>query len=249
MKNETSTNRKRNCPIGRAFNHKGVIVKLLCGNWACPNCGKKNARLWAWRVRINIKANGETAWFWTLTLGSKFTDLKSAFSAIPSLWDRFRKIIQRETEGDFSYVAFVEGQPKRGGMPHFHIISMTKSPRRLKDIAVQAGFGFQAKESRVDGPEASSYVAKYATKAGDHFPRNLRRVRASRGWAKLPPYEGDPLLVKARTETLSTYLMRVHDICEVDLDTLYERWNYYEPDDSDNRNAPGDPVQQPIDKA
>lgn len=159
-------------------------------------------------------------------MGSSYRDAQVAFSAIPKLWDTFRKIIQRKTEGTFDYCAFIEGQPKRGGMPHFHIISLTKSPGRLKDLAVKAGFGFQAKESRIDGPKAASYVAKYSTKSGENFPANLRRVRASRGWAKLPPYAGYPLIVKSRNETTTDYLLRVHEITGVGMDDLFDRWQY-----------------------
>lgn len=215
---------KSACPTGFAFDHKGSLVKLLCGKWNCPHCGRVNARMWAWRVRIQIKSNGDTAYFWTLTMGSAFLDAQTAFQALPKLWDTFRKIVQRNTVGVFDYCAFVEGQPKRGGMPHFHIISLTKSPRRLKDLAVQAGFGFQAKETRINGPKAAAYVAKYSTKSGENFPSNLRRVRASRGWAKLPPYAGYPLIVKSRNETTTAYLLRVHEITGTGMDDLFDRW-------------------------
>jgi len=214
------------CPTGYAFDHQGVVAKLLCGRWNCPKCGRRNARMWAWRVRIQIKASGDVAYFWTLTMGGSYVDTAVAFQAIPKLWDTFRKLIQRKTTGVFNYCAFIEGQPKRGGMPHFHIISLTKAPARLKDLAVQAGFGFQAKESKINGPKAASYVAKYSTKSGGNFPPGLRRVRASRGWAKLPDYAGYPLIVKARSETVTAYLIRVNEITGVDMDTLYERWSF-----------------------
>lgn len=126
--------------------------------------------------------------------------------------------------GKWEYCAFVEGQPKRGGMPHFHIISLIKAPKRLKDMAMQAGFGHQAKEAVVTSDGAAGYVAKYASKSDEAMPRDFRRVRTSRGWAKLPEYHGMPLIVKARKEFLSEYLLRVSDITGVDLETLQARW-------------------------
>lgn len=90
---------------------------------------------------------------------------------------------------------------------------------------MQAGFGYQAKEVRVTSDGAASYVAKYATKSHETMPRDFRRVRTSQGWAKLPEYHGLPLIVKAREEFLSDYLLRVHEISGVDMETLEARWS------------------------
>lgn len=223
-KRRYSNDKKPKCPTQKAFDHFGKVVNVYCGNWACPRCGKVNARLWAWRVRIHIQSSEGRTYFWTLTLGSKYTTPEQGFKALPKLWDTFRKLIQRAIPGRWEYCAVVEGQPKRGYMPHFHIISLTKAPKRLKDLAVQAGFGHQAKEVAINGAQAASYVTKYSTKGGQAMPKGFRRVRVSQGWPKLPDYHGFPLLVKARNEFTSTYLMRVSDITGVDVDTLWERW-------------------------
>jgi hypothetical protein len=109
-------------------------------------------------------------------------------------------------------------------MPHFHIVSLSKAPYRLKDLAMDAGFGFQALEVKITGPEAASYVAKYASKQHPSTPKGFRRVRASRNWTKLPEYEGKPLIVKSRSESISAFIMRAADETGIDHETLYERW-------------------------
>jgi hypothetical protein len=90
---------------------------------------------------------------------------------------------------------------------------------------MECGFGYQAKESLINGAKAANYCAKYASKTNPATPKGFRRVRASRDWAKLPDYEGDPLLVRARCELLSDYLLRVHWISGVPLDDLLFVWN------------------------
>lgn len=217
--------RDKKCPVGKAFNHQGQVVNLWCGLWACKRCGKVNANLWAWRVRLQIVGDvGTDYYFWTLTMGSRYKTAKQGFQALPKLWDAFRKKAQRKLK-DWLYCAFVEGQTKRGNMPHFHVISNRQAPERLKDMAVRAGFGFQAKEIKVNDKKAASYVSKYASKGNGDMPKGFRRVRASRKWASLPDYEGYPLLVKGRDELLSMYIIRVHDSTGVDIHTLYERWS------------------------
>lgn len=213
----------RKCPICKAFNPGGKIVNVYCGRWDCERCSKINSRMWAWRVRIHIESARGGAFFWTLTLGSKYEAAVDGYRALPRLWDTFRKMVQRIV-GKWEYCAFVEGQPKRSGMPHFHIISLVKAPKRLKDMAMQAGFGYQAKEIAVTSSGAASYVAKYASKQDEAMPRDFRRVRTSRGWARLPTYHGMSLIVKARKEFLSEYLLRVAEITGVDLETLHARW-------------------------
>lgn len=211
------------CPVMKAFNTKGKVVTVYCGLWTCKRCQRKLAQLWAWRVRIHVETSGKPAYFWTLTLRGSVRTPKQGFAALPKLWDTLRKAVQRAV-GRWEYVAFVEGHPKRGNIPHFHIISMSKAPRRIKDLAMYAGFGYQAKEKRVDGAGAASYVAKYASKQHEDTPRNFRRVRASRSWAKLPEGEGDGFIVKAITETLTAYLLRVHELTGIEMETLLQRW-------------------------
>jgi len=212
-----------NCGDLHAFRVDGTVVIVFCGKWSCKRCAKVNANLWAWRVRLYIGETGNGAWFWTFTLGSKYRTRKAGYEALPKLWDTLRKELQRRF-GKWEYCAFVEGQPKRSGMPHFHVISFIKSPIRIKDMAVHVGFGHQAYEEPVSDKKAGFYVAKYASKSDSHMPGGFRRVRTSRGWPKLPPYHGTRFIVKSANESLADYLLRVAEISGVDPDVLERRW-------------------------
>lgn len=214
----------KRCPQFYAFNTDAHLIAVRCGSWYCPHCMKINARHWAWRVNLHITAKHVPAYFWTLTLGRKYKTAADGFAALPGLWDRFRKYIQRLSPGRWEYVAFVEGQPQRGHMPHFHIISLKKEPKRLKDLAVWAGFGYQAKSERITGGKAAAYVAKYASKQSPLTPRGFRRVRASRGWAKLPAKDGEPLIVRAGKESLQDYLERVASETNIPLEDVVSAW-------------------------
>lgn len=211
------------CPTMYAFNTDATVIAVRCGSWYCPNCMKINARQWSWRVSLHISNVGKPAYFWTLTMGRKYKTAEQAYKDLPKLWDRFRKYIKRLHHGKWEYVAFVEGQPHRVDMPHFHIISLIKSPKRLKDIAVWSGFGYEAKEKKVTSAKAAWYVAKYASKQSPSCPRGFRRVRSSAGWAKLPERPGE-LIVRAADEPLQDYLMRVSDVTKAPLDLLIDLW-------------------------
>lgn len=211
------------CPVMKAFNTHGKVVSIYCGKWSCAVCSKRLAAQWAWRVRLHINAHDHKWYFWTFTLGSKYTTSTQGFAALPKLWDGLRKVLQRKYK-KWEYCAFVEGQPNRSYMPHFHVISSVKMHLRIKDFAVSVGFGYQAKEKLVDGPQAGSYVAKYATKQSPSTPKNFRRVRTSKGWTKLPVISLDQLIVKSRNEHTWEYLLRVHDITGVDMKKLQRLW-------------------------
>lgn len=171
-----------------------------------------------------MTARGGPAFFWTLTLGRKYKTAEQGFAALPGLWDRLRKYLSRRYAVRWEYVAFVEGQPSRGHMPHFHVISLQKSPRRIKDVAVWCGFGYEAKEERITSGKAGSYVAKYASKQSPQTPRGFRRVRASQGWTRLPKKSDDCLICQATGESLQQYLSRVADETKVPLDVVVQTW-------------------------
>lgn len=190
---------------------------------------KINARHWSWRVNLHLTQNALTAYFWTLTLGRKYKTAAQGFAALPGLWDRFRKYMSRLNTGKtWEYCAFVEGQPQRGHMPHFHIISTIKCPKRLKDVAVWSGFGYQAKEIKVTTGKAASYVAKYASKQSPKTPKGFRRVRASLGWAQLPRKDGTAIIVRAQKESLQNYLERVAHETAIPLDDVLQEWLHKE---------------------
>jgi len=213
------------CPSFYAFDNEGNLHAVQCGQWSCPTCAKTLSRLWAWRCRLHVEKNGGEAYFWTLTLRGKYRTAAQGYAVLPSLWDNLRKRVQRQFKS-WSYCAFVEGQPQRGDMPHFHVISLRKSPQRLKDLAMECGFGYQAKEKLINSAKAANYCAKYASKVNPATPKGFRRVRASRDWTKLPDYEADPLIVLGKNEFLTDYLLRVNRITGVPMDDLLYLWSY-----------------------
>lgn len=221
------------CIAFYAFNSSGKITPVPCGRWSCEVCAKENARMWAWRARLQLDGDQKQYYFWTFTLGSKYKNAKQGFQAITRLWDTLRKAVQRhyrKVTGDkkaaWDYMAFVEGQTKRGNMPHFHVLSGTPAPYRIKDFAVHCGFGYQATQEKIEGKRAANYVTKYASKGNSDMPKNFRRARVSRQWAKLPPYAGKTLYVKSKAETITDFLIRVHENTGADLDDLWEQWQF-----------------------
>lgn len=90
---------------------------------------------------------------------------------------------------------------------------------------MQAGFGYQATERKVNSGKAANYCAKYASKQSPKTPKGFRRVRASQDWSKLPEGEYDPLLVKSRGEYLHDYFLRVAVATDTKLQVIVDRWD------------------------
>lgn len=214
---------KRKCPSLKAFNTNGSVVAIPCGSWSCPKCSKDNARLWAWRAMLQLDADPRPCRFWTLTMPGGMRSVRDAFDCIPRLWDSFRKEIQRSS-GKWTYLAFVEGQAQRDGMPHFHILTFTVAPYRLKDFAAHIGFGYMAKDLPVVSKAAANYVAKYASKGDGAMPRGFRRVRSSKDWYKLPFVPHAAFIVPAKGEDLVHYLCRVADETGLSVDDVSQKW-------------------------
>lgn len=224
------------CPVMKAFTGKGKVVYVYCGQWTCNRCAKLLAKSWGWRVRIHLEASGRQAYFWTFTLPSTFRSASTGFAALPQIFSRLRETMRKNPE-KWEYCAFVEGQPKRGYMPHFHIISLSRSPRRIKDLAVAVGFGYMATETKVNSGKAAQYCAKYASKQSPVTPKGFRRVRTSKGWAKLPDTPNpEEYIIKSRTEHFWEYILRVHEQTGVDMSLLRDRWELgpFDPTSGEN---------------
>jgi hypothetical protein len=173
----------------------GVVVPIRCKSWACKICAPINAFREAVRVANGMRvlqAEGDTFSFITLTQPPKVKTLSAAYAILPDQWDKFRNRWQyaaRKEGKKVQYAAFVEGQPRRGHMPHFHIIGTALPSRRvIKSWAVKSGFGHQAdcQPLRTDTGVAW-YVSKYSAKASDAamMPKGFRRVRYSEAWPPL----------------------------------------------------------------
>lgn len=214
------------CPYaGRAFNNLGQIITLACDRWSCPYCRQVLAWRWAERVRFGIDlAQPRDPLFWTLTLPGRYVSPENAYRKLPNLWAGIRQTLRRQF-GVFPYCAFVEGQPHRLDMPHFHLITFQWPNGRLKDLAVHCGFGFEADISQVNGPRAARYVSKYASKQPRAMPRNFRRVRVSQDWPRLPQpaYELD-VIYRNKRESVKAYVRRVAVQTGEDYSYLMGQW-------------------------
>lgn len=204
------------------FTHRGFVIPLPCGRWTCPGCARTLATEWAIRVRLGIVE--QHAYFWTLTMPGKVRTAEYGFEILPDMFNKFRKVIQI-LRHDWSYVAFVEGQPERHDMPHFHLISLEKCPFRLKDLAVACGFGQQAKDEIVTDKKAARYLAKYVTKQSPVTPKGFHRVRCSEDWPELPPLLRPPLIIKKRGEFWLDYFMRVAEDTGLGITQVIDRWS------------------------
>lgn len=228
---EAESARKSACPTPhRMFNTHGNVIAVACDRWKCDVCRQVLAYRWGTRVRYGLALHGGSSYHWTLTLPGKIKTSRYAFLVLPHLWDNLRKGLQRDV-GKWDYAAFVEIHPHRVGIAHFHIVTFTKSPDRLKDRAHHAGFGYMATEQLIEGWKAAYYVSKYTSKQGTEMPKGFRRVRLSQGWPNLPTALYDvPLIPMLARESFSTYLHRValaSQQAEID---LFARWEHKELD-------------------
>jgi len=218
------------CPYGVGFNNDGKTVPLMCHQWSCDRCRASLARQWAWRASLYINLCDLPAYFWTLTLRGSVRTPYQGYRAIKKSWDTMRKRMQR-LYGKWSYLAFVEIHPNRTGIPHFHCLSFSQAPicgshiaEPIKDFAWQCGFGYKATEEEVVGWKAAWYVSKYASKHDPSIPRNFRRCRASRDWAKLPEHDLPAYIVKSRSEHTWEFIQRVSEATDVPEETLMLRY-------------------------
>lgn len=237
--------KSKSCPISVCFTKNGETRLLRCGQWSCKTCARLLSKRWAKRVIKfieweNFIQTGDPQcieprfWFMTFTLKGKRLTIQRAYEQLPVLWERLRKRFQRKY-ADWQYVAFVEGQPKRQNMPHFHVISNEQPPARrnsagvvtqhnMHDFAHSVGFGFEADLQAVNTVEAAFYVVKYMSKQGSAAPKNFRRVRASARVEKLPPNDERKYIVRSRGEGLMQYIARAADATGIDPIELYMRF-------------------------
>lgn len=221
-----------NCPLNVAFTQNGVARLLWCGKWSCPNCRAQLASKWARIAKYGVhklEAQHGGSLFWTFTLGSGYTTVSEGYKALPRLWDNTRKYIERD-QGKFLYLAFVEGQPHRNNMPHFHAIvfahipyeynSRTDPRENIKDFAVARGFGHQAKEKLVSSSGAAKYVSDYANKGTPDIPVGFHRARCATKWPRPPEKKHPPYVVRARAEPIDEFLIRVQEASNRSLDDI-----------------------------
>lgn len=209
----------------RAFNEDGELIEMACDQWNCVQCSRALAWRWAERVRYGIALWPlRDAYFWTLTLPSWVHYASTGFRILPEMWDRFRREIQK-TYPNWQYAAFVECHPHRNFIPHFHIISLSPASKRLKDIAVHAGFGYEVFDVQITSKGAASYVTKYASKQGYEMPRNFRRIRVSHSWPRLPKPAYDKQVYPIQSgESVKRYVARIAVLIGRQPGELMDKW-------------------------
>lgn len=219
------------CMVTVGVTQDGTVFPIRCKRWACPICAPINALHEAIRTANGVSAlrgAGLLVKFVTFTQLGKVKTPEFAYRILDSQWDKFRNRWQywaREQGVPNFYAAFVEGQSRRAGMPHFHILA-TSLPKayRVKLWGIRSGLGYMCDVQAV-GPSSGVawYVSKYSTKSTDaqYMPHGFRRVRYSEDWPKMifqsDLSEGESV-VKEPRESYAHWLLRAVAAFDVDPD-------------------------------
>jgi hypothetical protein len=195
----------------------GEVFGIRCKRWACNICAPINALYKAIETANGVQAlfaAGIRPYFVTITQPPAVKTASFAYSILASQWDGFRNRWQywAKSKGvpNF-YAAFVEGQARRDGMPHFHVIG-TAIPKKtdLKAWVTAAGLGYMADVQPVSPNSGVAwYVSKYSTKGSDAalMPKNFRRVRFSQDWPRMlfrhDIREGEAIVKRANESVVS----------------------------------------------
>jgi len=201
-----------------------VRIVSRCGLWSCPHCRVINSFIHAQNVKAGIRSlPNQEAWFITLTLGGNIKTAQLGYALLPSLWKRYVDKMNYRSPG-WQWCCFVEGHPKRNGIPHLHIIASTKPEQRLNDFARSCGFGFKTSASLVTGEAGAAYVAKYTTKADTFVPRHFRRVRYSQNWTRSLPPDMGKMFTLGKDQRLDDFLMGVALQSHHTFDEVLKAW-------------------------
>ena len=239
------------CSYIRAFDINAKFCAIGCGMWTCESCREYLSYKLKQRIQLGLTTLTGNWQFITFTqpgvIGGHELTVEDAYRLLPQQWDKYRNLVRNALGGSWEYIAVVEGQPKRGFMPHFHIISNRTMPDRfawrkgktgkllktdIKDIAVHCGFGYQANCQTIDLSDPDK-VATYASKMGRYLskdsahaepPKGFRRIRASRNWPDITPGIQKQLLLRKKNESLPDYLIRVSYHTRYPYWLIEQRW-------------------------
>lgn len=169
----------------------GVIFRIRCKRWSCPDCAKTNSDMWCLRATVGAQAlieSGHNIALVTVTAHERHS-VSRAVERLPSQWDGLRRKWQKSGEKP-EYLLI----PEVGKRGHFHIHLLTtgtRGTRWWKDTARSCGFGWSNDESDpvCDAHRVGFYAGKYLAKQlkQDLWKKGFHRVRTSRGWPKVPP--------------------------------------------------------------
>lgn len=223
------------CAVTVGISENGVVFPIRCKQWGCKVCAPINALHWAIEVANGVQAlfsAGVRPKFLTITQGSKVQTVEYAYSILHTQWDKFRRKWQAWSDQQGTptfYAAFVEGQERRKGMPHFHIIgSYLPDKETVRDWVVSSGFGFQVALMDVKpNSGAAWYVSKYSTKSTDagYMPKGFRRCRLSQNWPRLrwkSDLRESAAIVKKPGESYRQWAFRASITLDLDPDLILQ---------------------------
>lgn len=203
----------------------GYVFPVRCKRWNCSVCAPLNALHEAIRTANGVRAiyaAGLIPKFATITQPASVKTPEFAYHILADQWDKFRNRWQywaRKQNAPNFYAAFVEGQARRDGMPHFHVIA-TLLPKKslLGAWVVESGLGYETSLSTVKpNSGAAWYVSKYSTKSSDAalMPKGFRRVRYSQDWPQMRfrvDDREDAACVKLPGETIAHWTWRCAEL-------------------------------------
>jgi hypothetical protein len=199
----------------------GTVFPVRCKQWSCEICAPINALHCAIRTVNGVRAIYAAGWrvkFATITQPGSVKTPEFAYRILANQWSKFRQKWEYwvdKQEGYNLYAAFVEGQGRRAGMPHFHILATSLPTQdKLKDWVVSSGLGYMVDLQDIEPNSGVAwYVSKYSTKGSDAhlMPKGFRRVRFSRDWPQML-FRADMLeskaIVRLPHETYAAWLLR-----------------------------------------
>lgn len=158
---------------------------VRCGRWDCPTCRQKKAN--KHRERINLYFLNEQLFMYTFTFFHNLPPMES-WRRASAAWNKLHiRLLHRY--GKFPYVRVLESHTE-SPYPHYHILTnKLLSTQYLGKMALECGFGYQTRVTRVSSAGGGNYVSKYLTKSWareDSFALrsalHLRIVCYSRGF-------------------------------------------------------------------
>lgn len=173
------------------LNHICIFFQPACKMWSCPACAERNAMrvvLHAVHGSNCLMRSGETLEFLTVTSHEKLNE-RGSFNVLPVAWNKLNRRVKRATNNP-KPAYFAVPEQHADGRWHLHaVVNFGLSKRWFKDSARSCGLGYEVEIEKIeDAGRVSFYISKYMGKQLQASARykNLRRVRHSNNWAKLP---------------------------------------------------------------
>lgn len=181
------------CPVGTLLAlgpGTAIIAPARCKKWACPDCGKKNARKLAARIALTPARR-----FITLTTrydpsGDPVAELDRMAAAWRTIWKR---IARKETDRPHGYIKIVE--VTKHGWPHLHIAAQCRFvPQHTLSRWWSELTGSPVVDIRIVRTQRgiARYLGKYLTKQHGCLPGRRRYAATWRWLPALPLPELEP---------------------------------------------------------